>query len=94
MGLSKLANTEQAMSALEEKLSLLEAALKKREMDSDFREREMLSKRKEMESWDVLLRLTFYFLSHYLMLLLIIFGIYFFNLKQNIFEGKRIVNCP
>ena len=79
--MSKLANTEQVMAALEAKLSAADAAVKKREMDSDFRERslqpdltsisqylryasnfnfkyfsELLSKRKEMESWDVLLR--------------------------------------
>ena len=79
--MSKLANTEQVMAALETKLSAADAAVKKREMDSDFRERsfqpdltsisqylgcasnfnfeyfsELLSKRKEMESWDVLLR--------------------------------------
>ncbi len=34
----------------------VENALKKREGDSDIRDRELLSRRKEMESWDVLLR--------------------------------------
>lgn len=57
MGLSKLANTEHAMSAMEERLNAAEAAMKKKELDSDFRERELISKRKEMESWDLLLRL-------------------------------------
>eukprot|EP01035_Chromulina_nebulosa_P025025 gene25025-32616_t len=56
VGMNKLANTEQAMAALETKLSAADAAVKKREIDADFRERELLSKRKEMESWDVLLR--------------------------------------
>ena len=37
--MNKLANTEQAMAALEAKLSAADAAVKKREIDADFRER-------------------------------------------------------
>ena len=39
VGMNKLANTEQAMAALEAKLSAADAAVKKREIDADFRER-------------------------------------------------------
>ena len=56
VGLSRVANTEQSLASMEEKLSTWEDTLKKRELDSDMRERELLSRRKEMESWDSLLR--------------------------------------
>jgi chromosome segregation ATPase len=56
VALSRVANSEQTMAALEDKLNNYELTLKKRESDSDIRDRELLSRRKEMESWDVLLR--------------------------------------
>ena len=56
VALSRVSNSEQTMAALEDKLNNYEQQLKKRENDSDIRDRELLSRRKEMESWDVLLR--------------------------------------
>ena len=56
VALSRIANSESNIAALEEKLNNNEMNLKKRETDSDIRDRELLSRRKEMESWDVLLR--------------------------------------
>jgi DNA repair exonuclease SbcCD ATPase subunit len=56
VALSRVSNAEQTVAALEDKLNNYENALKKRENDSDIRDRELLSRRKELESWDVLLR--------------------------------------
>lgn len=56
VALSRVANAEQASAAEEERLRIYEATLKKREGDCDMKERELLSRRKEMESWDTLLR--------------------------------------
>eukprot|EP01038_Epipyxis_sp_PR26KG_P012022 gene12022-16093_t len=56
LGLNRVANTEQAMATLEDKLNAHEALLRKREQDADIRERELSSRRKEMESWNELLR--------------------------------------
>jgi len=54
--LNRVTISEHNLSALEEKLTGTELSLKKRETDGDMRERELLSRRKELESWDVLLR--------------------------------------
>lgn len=51
-----MTTSEHSLAALEEKLNGSELSLKKRETDGDMRERELLSRRKELESWDVLLR--------------------------------------
>eukprot|EP00981_Chlorochromonas_danica_P005548 scaffold1129_cov164-Ochromonas_danica.AAC.13 len=56
ISLSRIANTEVVNSQKEEQLNQLEASVKKRTHDCDIRERELLSRRKELESWDVLLR--------------------------------------
>jgi chromosome segregation ATPase len=56
VALSRVSNSEQTVAALEDKLNNYELTLKKRENDSDIRDRELASRRKEMESWDVLLR--------------------------------------
>lgn len=54
--LSRAANSEQAFQVAEEKLRAFEASLKKREGDNDIKERELLNRRRELESWDQLLR--------------------------------------
>ena len=56
VALSRVANSEQSFAAAEEKLRAFEASLKKREGDNDIKERELLNRRREMESWDHLLR--------------------------------------
>lgn len=56
MALNRVTTSEHNLAALEEKLNSAELSLKKRETDGDMRERELLSRRKELESWDVLLR--------------------------------------
>lgn len=56
MALNRVTVSEHNLAALEEKLNGAELSLKKRETDGDMRERELLSRRKELESWDVLLR--------------------------------------
>lgn len=56
VALSRVANAEQTAASIEEKLRASETSLKKRGNESDIREREMLSRRREMESWDILLK--------------------------------------
>jgi centromeric protein E len=56
VALSRVANAEQTAASIEEKLRASEASLKKRGNESDIKEREMLSRRREMESWDILLK--------------------------------------
>ncbi|RYH05440.1 hypothetical protein EON65_44690 [archaeon] len=56
IGLSRIANAEVQNNQKEEQLQQFENTLKKRAFDCDVRERELLSRRKEMESWDALLR--------------------------------------
>jgi uncharacterized protein (DUF3084 family) len=54
--LNKLATSEDSCTSLKTDINSREDALKKRVIDCDMRERELLSRRKELESWDVLLR--------------------------------------
>ena len=52
----KLTLSENALFAQEEKNAVVEAAFRKRETECDMKERELTSRRREMESWDSLLR--------------------------------------
>ena len=56
VALSRAAKTEQDAAEYEQKVKDEEAAVRKREHECDLRNREMANRRRELESWDQLLR--------------------------------------
>ena len=56
IALSRVADSEQVAASNEEKFKVFEIALRKREADCDMKERDLTSRWKEMEAFDIILR--------------------------------------